>query len=69
VGFDLMVQEYFSESTYYFSPLTLCRLSGLDYGDQMGRPSVIAAFLVLTAAIALLGMLFVRGARRREVNL
>ena len=69
VGFDLMVQEYFSETTYYFSPLTLCRLSGLDYGDEMGRPSVLAAFLVLTAAIVLLGMLFVRGARRREVNL
>ena len=69
VGFDLMVQEYFSESTYYFSPLTLCRLSGLDYGDEMGRPSVLAAFLVLTAAMVLLGMLFVRGARKREVNL
>ena len=69
VGFDLMVQEYFSETTYYFSPLTLCRLSGLDYGDQMGRPSVVAAFVVLTAAIALLGMLFIRGAKRREVNL
>lgn len=69
VGFDLMVQEYFSESTYYFSPLTLCRLSGLDYGDDMGRPTVIAAFLVLAAGIILLGMLFVHGARKREVKL
>lgn len=69
VGLDLLVQEYFSESTYYFSPLTLCRLSGLDYGDKMGRPSVIAAFAVLIAGIALLVWLFVRGVRRREVKL
>lgn len=69
VGFDLMVQEYFSESTYYFSPLTLCRLSGLDYGDEMGRPGLAAAFLVLAAGIALLGLLFVHGVRKREVNL
>lgn len=69
LGFDLMVQEYFSESVYIFSPLTLCRLSGLDYGDGMGRPAVFTAVLVMGTAAAVMGALFVRGVKKHEVNL
>ena len=64
--FDLMVQEYFRESVYILSPLTLCRLSGLDYGDQMGRPSLLAAFLALGLASLAAGCLFVRGVKNMK---
>lgn len=66
--FDVVITQYFSETAYYFSPLTLTRLSALDYGDGMMRPPVLYAFCVLILLAALLGWLFVRIYGRKEVH-
>ena len=69
IGLDIMLQEYFGVGVSYVSPLTLCRLSGLDYGDDMGRPPLWYAAVFLIAALALASAVFIRGVRHREVRL
>lgn len=69
VSLDMLLEQFFGAPVYYYSPLTLSRLSGLDYGDGMGRPPVIYALVVLTAGTALLSALFVRAVKRRELRL
>lgn len=65
---DVVITGYFSEAAYYFSPLTLTRLSCLDYGDEMLRPTVGYAFIVLTLLALAFGALFVRIYARKEVH-
>ncbi|MDO4355556.1 MAG: hypothetical protein Q4E13_03460 [Clostridia bacterium] len=69
VVLDMLLQQFFGTHVYYYSPLTLCRLSGLDYGDGMGRPSVLYALAVLALGTALLSALFVWSVKRREIRL
>ncbi len=66
--FDVVITEYFSTSVYYFSPLTLTRLSCLDYGDGRMCPPVLYAAAVLAALAAVLGALFVFVYGRKEVH-
>ena len=69
IGFDIMLDEYFGVEAYYLSPLSLSKLSGLDYGDGMGRPPVWFGALALSLLLALCAAAFVRGARRRELKM
>ena len=66
--FDVVITEYFSTSVYYFSPLTLTRLSCLDYGDGRMCPTVAYAAIVLLLLAAVLGALFVFVYGRKEVH-
>lgn len=68
VMIDTVIMEYFSPPVYYYSPLTLTRLSCLDYGDERMCPPAIYAFAVLTLLAVLLGVLFVRIYGRKEVH-
>lgn len=65
---DVVISEYFSEAANYFSPLTLTRLSCLDYGDGMLRPSVGYALIALTLLAVLLGWLCLRIYGRKEIR-
>lgn len=65
---DTVIAEYFSEAAYYFSPVTLTRLSCLDYGDGMMRPSAGYALIVLTLLAALFGWLCLRAYGRKEIR-
>lgn len=65
---DTVITEYFSEAAYYFSPLTLTRLSCLDYGDGMMRPTAGYAFIVLTVLAVLTGRLCIRIYGRKEIH-
>ena len=67
--FDSVIEEFFPVSAYYFSPVTLSRLSTLDYGDEMGRPPIAFAFIVLTVLALALSWLCVRLSKRREILL
>lgn len=66
--FDTVISEYFSEAAYYLSPLTLTRLSCLDYGDGMLRPTVGYAFIVLTLLTVLTGWVCLRIYGRKEIH-
>ena len=66
--FDVVITEYFPTSVYYFSPLTLTRLSCLDYGDgRMCPPPAYAAVALALLALAL-GALFAFVYGRKEVH-
>lgn len=69
IAFDLLLEEYFAQSVKYFSPLSLCRISGLDYGDEMGRPTIVFAIVALTVAGILFSLLMLFYVRRREIRL
>lgn len=66
---DALIEEFFMAPVYYFSPVTLCRLTALDYGDGMGRPPVWYALVVLALLAAALGALCVTLSRRKELSL
>ena len=66
---DSVADEYFPLAMYYFSPVSLTRLSFLDYGDEMGRPPVWYGILVLAGLCAGLALLTVYLCRRREIRL
>lgn len=66
---DSVIEEFFDTAAYYFSPVTLARLPALDYGDDMGRPPVWYAFLVLALLVTALVALSVRLSKRREILL
>lgn len=66
---DTVLTEFFGVHVWYFSPVTLTRLSCLDYGDGMMRASVGYAFLFLSALWLLISALFVRVHRRKEIRL
>lgn len=65
---DTVITEYFPVSATYFSPATLTRLSCLDYGDEMLRPSAGYALFALLLLAAVLGALFVCVYGRKEVH-
>lgn len=67
--FDMVIEEFFGVEAYYFSPVTLARLATLDYGDEMGRPPIWYAFLVLTLLIVILSVVCVRLSKRKEIML
>lgn len=66
--FDVVVNEYFGEAANYFSPVTLTRLSCLDYGDGMLRPTAGYAFIVLTLLAVFFGWLCLRIYGRKEIR-
>lgn len=66
---DLVAEEYFPTEFYYALPITLSRLQALDYGDDMGRPNVLYALLVLSVLVLGLSFLCVHLCRRREISL
>ena len=66
---DTVMTEFFGVHVWYFSPVTLTRLSCLDYGDGMMRPSVGYAFVFLTAWLVLFILSFLRLHRRKEIRL
>ena len=66
---DSVADEYFTESLYYLSPISLTRLSFLDYGDGMGRPPVWYGAAVLLGLCAMLAALTIYFCRRREIRL
>ena len=66
---DSVIEEFFDTTAYYFSPVTLARLPALDYGDDMGRPPIWYAILVLTLLVAALSTLSVHLSKRREIQL
>ena len=53
--FDTWIVEYLPEEWYRFSPASLMRITALDYGDEMGRPSRLYAAI----ALAILSVMFV----------
>lgn len=65
---DVVITEYFGTWSYYFSPLTLTRLSCLDYGDGRHCPTVGYAAFMLVGLALILGLLFVRVYGRKEVH-
>lgn len=67
--FDAVIEEFFGTEAFYFSPVTLSRLTTLDYGDGMGRPPVWYAFVVLTGLTAGLVFWCARLTKRREMLL
>ncbi|MBR2571161.1 MAG: hypothetical protein IKE30_03400 [Clostridia bacterium] len=64
--FDAWIVEYLPEAWYWFSPVSLTRLTALDYGDAMDRPTLAWAFAALLALCAALGTLSLFIARVRE---
>ena len=66
---DSVADEYFSIPMYYFSPISLTRLSFLDYGDEMGRPPLLYGVIVLALLCIGLSMLTIHLCRRREIRL
>lgn len=69
LAFDGVVEEFFYENMYYYSPVTLCRLSALDYGDDMGRPALWYAFLLLTVLCLLFAAVSGKLSRKKEIRL
>ena len=67
--FDEVIGEFFGEYMIYFSPVTLSRLSMLDYGDEMGRPPIWYAFVVLIALVCVLSAVCMRLSKRKEISL
>lgn len=65
---DTVIAEFFTEAAYYISPLSLTRLSCLDYGDGMMRPTVAYAFIVLTLLALLTSWLCLRIYGRKEIH-
>lgn len=66
---DTVMTEFFSVPVWYFSPVTLTRISCLDYGDGMMRPTVLYAFLVLTALLIAACGVFTLVHRKKEIRL
>lgn len=66
--FDIVATGYFSEFVYYFSPVTLTRLSCLDYGDGILRPTAGYAFIMLTLFAVFFGWLCLRVYGRKEIR-
>lgn len=66
--FDIVAAEYFGEAAFYFSPASLARLSCLDYGDGMMRPSAGYAIIVLVLLAVLFGRLCLRACGRKEMR-
>lgn len=66
---DTVMTEFFSIPVWYFSPVTLTRISCLDYGDGMMRPTVFYAFAVLFALLLIVCGTFVRVHRKKEIRL
>ena len=66
---DSVADEYFTEAMYYISPMSLTRLSFLDYGDGMGRPTVWYGAAVLIVLCGLFTLLTIQFCRRREIRL
>lgn len=67
--FDAVIEEFFGIGVFYGSPVTLSRLTTIDYGDGMGRPPVWYAFVVLAGLTAGLMFLCARLTKRREMLL
>lgn len=65
---DIVITEYFGEAAFYFSPASLARLSCLDYGDGMMRPSVGYAVIALVLLAVLFGWLCLRTYGRKEIR-
>lgn len=66
---DALMEEFFMAETHYFSPVTLSRLTALDYGDQMGRPPLWYALAALALLAGLTGAICVRLSCRKELSL
>lgn len=66
---DSVADEYLPIKALYALPLSLSRLSSLDYGDEMGRPNMLYGFLALAFVCALGAWACVRLCKRREINL
>lgn len=69
VMLDQVADEFFGPRLLYALPLTLTRLSSLDYGDEMGRPSLLYAYLLLELLLALGAILTIRLLKKREIQL
>lgn len=66
---DTVITEFFGAHAWYFSPVTLTRLSCLDYGDGIMSPPVSYAFIFLFIFMILVAVLFVRIHRKKEIRL
>ncbi len=69
VMLDYVADEYFSGNILYALPVTLSRLSQLDYGDEMGRPPVWYAYAFLGLLLTILLVVCYRLLRKREIYL
>lgn len=66
---DALMADFYGGFANYFSPVTLCRVTMLDYGDGAGQPPVWYAFVILTALCALLALLSVRLSMKKELRI
>lgn len=66
---DALMSDFYGGKLNHFSPVTLSRVTMLDYGDGAGQPPVWYAFLALTLLCALLSLLAVRLSMKKELRL
>ena len=66
---DALMTDFYGGFYNHFSPVTLSRVTMLDYGDGAGQPPVWYAFVVLTALCALLAYLSVRLSMKKELRI
>lgn len=66
---DAVMEEFFDVWVYFLSPVTLSRISALDYGDDMGRPPIWYALCVLVVLALVARAWAVRLSERREIAL
>ena len=69
LGADVLMAEVYTGTAYYFSPLTLSRITCLDYGDLMGRPPVWYAFGLLLVLCAGTAWAVVRLCMKKETRI
>ncbi|HIS02974.1 MAG TPA: hypothetical protein IAA75_03585 [Candidatus Pullichristensenella avicola] len=66
---DALMTDFYGGFYNHFSPVTLSRVTMLDYGDGAGQPPVWYAFVVLAALCALFAYLSVRLSMKKEIRL
>lgn len=66
---DALMADFYGGFANHFSPVTLCRVTMLDYGDGAGQPPVWYAFVVLTALCALFAYLSVHLSMKKELRI
>ena len=66
---DVLMADFYAGLPNYFSPVTLCRATMLDYGDGAGFPPVWYAFAILALLCALFACLSVHLSMKKELRI
>ena len=66
---DVLMADFYAGLPNYFSPVTLCRATMLDYGDGAGFPPVWYAFAILALLCALFACVSVHLSMKKELRI